>query len=147
MTDEMVRDYKIAFGAYMDEVVRGLFTPPSPDVGFHACKFGLEAALTAGLAEKDSWITELKAQRDALEISRNRWIDLARKMRDELNAVNGTHVVVPREPTAEMIIAGCENNPTQWSDGTDDGFAADVANDVYLAMIAAAPPTPAKEVG
>lgn len=104
VTDEMVRDYKSAFSAYMDEVARGLFKPPSPDVGFHASKFALEAALTY-------------------------------------------HVVVPREPTAEMIIAGCENNPTQWSDGTDDGFAADVANDVYRAMIAAAPPTPAKEVG
>ena len=39
------------------------------------------------------------------------------------------------EPTKEMIEAGCENNPTMWNDGTDDGFAAGVANDVYRAMI------------
>lgn len=40
-----------------------------------------------------------------------------------------------REPTKAMIIAGCENNPTCWNENTDDGFAADVANDVYRAMI------------
>lgn len=52
-------------------------------------------------------------------------------------AVDGV-ALVPREPTQAMIIAGCENNPTQWNEGTDLGFAADVANDVYRAMIAAA---------
>jgi hypothetical protein len=52
-------------------------------------------------------------------------------------AVDGV-ALVPREPTEAMIIAGCENNPTQWNEGTDLGFAADVANDVYRAMITAA---------
>lgn len=52
-------------------------------------------------------------------------------------AVDGL-CLVPKEPTEAMIEAGCENNPTQWNEGTDLGFAADVANDVYRAMIAAA---------
>jgi hypothetical protein len=52
-------------------------------------------------------------------------------------AVDGV-ALVPKEPTEAMIIAGCENNPTQWNEGTDLGFAADVANDVYRAMLAAA---------
>jgi hypothetical protein len=37
-----------------------------------------------------------------------------------------------------MIEAGCEHNPTQWNEGTDLGFAADVANDVYVAMVRSA---------
>jgi len=62
---------------------------------------------------------------------------------DALNALTAALAVdgvalVPKEPTQAMIIAGCENNPTQWDEGTDDGFAADVANDVYRAMLAAA---------
>lgn len=52
-------------------------------------------------------------------------------------ALGDTHVVVPLTPTKAMIETGCENNPTQWNDGTDDGFAADVANDIYRAMISA----------
>lgn len=45
-------------------------------------------------------------------------------------------VMVPLNPTPAMIEAGCDNNPTQWNEGTDLGFAADVANDVYRAMLA-----------
>jgi len=45
-------------------------------------------------------------------------------------------VMVPLNPTDDMIEAGCANNPTQWNEGTDLGFAADVANDVYRAMLA-----------
>lgn len=52
-------------------------------------------------------------------------------------AVDGV-ALVPKEPTEAMIIAGCENNPTQWNEGTDLDFAADVANDVYRAMVSAA---------
>jgi len=40
-----------------------------------------------------------------------------------------------REPTEKMIISGCEGNPTQWTENTDDSFAADVAHDVWLYMI------------
>lgn len=47
-------------------------------------------------------------------------------------------VMVPVNPTDAMIEAGCDNNPTQWNEGTDLGFAADVANDIYRAMLAAA---------
>jgi hypothetical protein len=47
-------------------------------------------------------------------------------------------VVVPVIPTPAMIEAGCDNNPTSWNEGTDLGFAADVANDVYRAMLSAA---------
>jgi hypothetical protein len=47
-------------------------------------------------------------------------------------------VVVPVIPTQAMIEAGCDNNPTSWNEGTDLGFAADVANDVYRAMLSAA---------
>lgn len=60
-------------------------------------------------------------------------------VRDGLAAALAGHVVVPREPTQAMIEAGCDNNPTQWNEGTDKSFAADVANDVYRAMISAAP--------
>lgn len=45
--------------------------------------------------------------------------------------------LVPIEPTDAMIEVGCENNPTQWNEGTDSGFAADVANDVYVSMVRA----------
>lgn len=57
-----------------------------------------------------------------------------------LTAALAGHVVVPREPTAEMIQAGDEANPTQWNDGTDYGFISDVSYDVYRAMIDAVPP-------
>lgn len=46
--------------------------------------------------------------------------------------------LVPINPTSAMIEAGCEHNPTQWDEGTDLGFTADVANDVYRAMLSAA---------
>lgn len=45
------------------------------------------------------------------------------------------YAIVPILPTPRMIEVGCDNNPTQWNDGTPDGFAADVANDVYVAMV------------
>lgn len=48
------------------------------------------------------------------------------------------YALVPAKPTPAMIEAGCEQNPTQWNEGTDLGFAADVANDVYVAMVRAA---------
>lgn len=48
-----------------------------------------------------------------------------------LQSLGDEWCLVPREPTKEMIIAGCENNPTAWNDGTDDGFPEDVACDVY----------------
>jgi len=48
------------------------------------------------------------------------------------------YALVPLRPTQAMIEAGCDNNPTQWNDTTDNGFAADVANDVYVSMVRAA---------
>lgn len=63
--------------------------------------------------------------------------DVAKAALTAALAVDGV-ALVPKEPTQEMIIAGCENNPTQWNEDTDDGFAADVANDVYRAMVSAA---------
>lgn len=48
------------------------------------------------------------------------------------------YALVPTKPTPAMIEAGCEQNPTQWNEGTDFGFEADVANDVYVAMVRAA---------
>jgi hypothetical protein len=47
--------------------------------------------------------------------------------------------LVPIKPDKGQIVAGCENNPTQWTDETPDTFSADVANDVYVSMVAAAP--------
>jgi len=47
-------------------------------------------------------------------------------------------VIVPKVPTEKMIIVGCENNPTLWTEETDDGFAAIVANDVFVSMVRAA---------
>lgn len=52
-------------------------------------------------------------------------------------AVPEGFALVPLKPTLAMIEAGCENNPTQWNDGTDDGFTSDVANNVYVAMVRA----------
>lgn len=40
-----------------------------------------------------------------------------------------------REPTQKMEIAGCEANPTEWNDPTDEIFIADVTKKVYQAMI------------
>ncbi len=34
-----------------------------------------------------------------------------------------------------MEIAGCEANPTEWNDPTDEIFIADVTKKVYQAMI------------
>lgn len=45
VNDDMVRAYKVAFDRYMSEVALGITTPPSPDVGFHASKHALTAAL------------------------------------------------------------------------------------------------------
>jgi hypothetical protein len=47
------------------------------------------------------------------------------------------YALVPLLPTPRMVEVGCDNNPTQWNDGTPDGFAADVANDVYVSMVRA----------
>lgn len=44
-------------------------------------------------------------------------------------------IKVMREPTEKMTMAGCECNPTQWNKNTDLGFAADVANAVWIYMI------------
>lgn len=55
--------------------------------------------------------------------------------------------LVPIEPTAEMIETGCDNNPTMFNEGTDDGFTADVANDVYVAMVRAAPALSSAQCG
>lgn len=50
--------------------------------------------------------------------------------------------LVPIEPTDAMVEVGCDNNPTQWNEGTDNGFAVDVANDVYVSMVRSAPAAP-----
>jgi hypothetical protein len=47
--------------------------------------------------------------------------------------------LVPIKPDKRQIAAGRENNPTQWTDETPDTFSADVANDVYVSMVTAAP--------
>lgn len=55
------------------------------------------------------------------------------------------HKLVPIEPTDSMVETGCDNNATQWTEGTDRGFPADVANDVYVSMVRASP-APSPEV-
>ncbi len=50
--------------------------------------------------------------------------------------------LVPAVPTKAQLDAGTDNNPTQWTDGTDPGFAIDVANDIYVSMVRAAPAAP-----
>ena len=64
-----------------------------------------------------------------------------------LNAVSAHDgwKLVPLKPTPEMIEVGRDNNPTQWIQETDSGFAADVAHDVYVSMVSAAPPVTAQE--
>lgn len=47
-------------------------------------------------------------------------------------------VLLEMLPTEAMLIAGSEANPTVWNDETDAGFGLSVANDVYVAMTAAA---------
>jgi hypothetical protein len=88
--------------------------------------------------EKDKWHScDVMGMRDAIKAA------LAVRP-----AALSDQVVVPKEPTPKMIEAGCEANSTIWNDGTDVGFVADLANDIYRAMIAAAPPpaSPAGEV-
>lgn len=55
----------------------------------------------------------------------------------QASSVPDGYALVPLIPTARMIEIGCDNNPTMWNDGTPDGFAADVANDVYVSMVRA----------
>jgi hypothetical protein len=76
----------------------------------------------------------------------DRTIDDNEKLRAEIERLRAVAQAVPEgwklvpiEPTAEMIETGCDNNPTMFNEDTDDGFAADVANDVYVAMVRAAP--------
>jgi hypothetical protein len=57
---------------------------------------------------------------------------------DTASAVPEGYVLVPLIPTARMIEVGCDNNPTMWNEGTPDGFAAEVANDIYVSMVRAA---------
>jgi len=47
ISEKEVIAYKTAFGEYMDKVALGRVTPPTPDVGFHACAYALEAAAHA----------------------------------------------------------------------------------------------------
>src|SRR5690606_9928024 len=55
-----------------------------------------------------------------------------------LTADLGDMVLVPKEPTEEMVISGSEANPTEWTEETNDSFGCDVAGSIYRAMIAAA---------
>lgn len=48
------------------------------------------------------------------------------------------YALVPIDPTPEMIMAGIDNNPTSRNEDTDQGFPAQIANDVYRAMLSAA---------
>ncbi|HVK82362.1 MAG TPA: hypothetical protein VM915_17315 [Verrucomicrobiae bacterium] len=47
------------------------------------------------------------------------------------------YAVVPVRPTLSMVRAGMDNNPTVFTKA-EPGFARDVANDVYVAMVRAA---------
>lgn len=85
---------------------------------------------------RDGAATKHKMTRDFVNGS-DAWKAEAQAALTVALAVDGV-ALVPKEPSEAMIIAGCENNPTQWDEGTDDGFAADVANDVYRAMVSAA---------
>lgn len=68
------------------------------------------------------------------------------RVSDQPSGEKGDYALVPRKPTEKMIEAGCEYNPTQFNEGTPDGFLADVANDVYVAMVRASPALPEKAV-
>jgi hypothetical protein len=50
-------------------------------------------------------------------------------------AVPADHVVVPRDPTEEMIAAGCR----QWDSTPADQYQIECCRDTYRAMLAAAP--------
>lgn len=66
-------------------------------------------------------------------IARDAILDLAEQLDAEGLAV------VPKMPTEEMREAGVDNNPTYFNEGTDRGFAWEVVDMVYWAMLAAAP--------
>lgn len=83
-------------------------------------------------------IAEEGTKTEAVEWLQKTWNENC-ALRAEINALRGRGVLVPLVPTPKMIEAGCANNPTCWTEETDDGFAADVANDVYAAMVRAAP--------
>jgi hypothetical protein len=69
-------------------------------------------------------------------------LSLTARIRDAAQAVRAPsgYALVPLIPTRAMLEAGTDNNPTQWTDGTDPGFAIDVANDIYVSMVLAAQP-------
>lgn len=83
-----------------------------------------------GFEDAIELIDQLTKQRDAAEAK------LAHLSLPAQQVPDGWKLV-PIEPTDAMIEVGCENNPTQWNEGTDSGFAADVANDVYVSMVRA----------
>lgn len=63
---------------------------------------------------------------------------ICRMAREALSAAQRApdgFALVPLIPTPKMIEIGCENNPTIWTDETDDDFAATVANDIYVSMV------------
>lgn len=66
-------------------------------------------------------------------------IEQARVLRGAAQTAPDGWKLVPLIPNQSMIEVGCDNNATQWSDGTDRGFPANVANDVYVSMVRAAP--------
>ncbi|TJU85617.1 MAG: hypothetical protein E5Y10_24670 [Mesorhizobium sp.] len=70
VTDSMVHAYKHYFGEYMDKSALGHITPPTPDVGFHATKY----ALTAALAPAIQAGPDMEAEAVADDIRRAGWL-------------------------------------------------------------------------
>ena len=104
--------------------------------------------ITEAAKEAANLSDKLLALRSALNPTKHKFVwDEMTKLAAKFRALyatptlEGDYVLVPREPTDEMIIAGDEANPTQWNDGTNLSFCSDVSNDVYRAMIAATPQT------
>lgn len=66
--------------------------------------------------------------------------DARSTVRASLEAALSGHVVVPREPTWEMQIAG--RDAIEFDGDDDASLSTDDASDCYRAMIQAAPPVP-----
>jgi hypothetical protein len=75
-----------------------------------------------------------EAMEETQEAARAAWNTRSPAPSVGVDVPNG-YALVPLIPTPKMIEVGCENNPTMWTDETDDGFACTVANDIYVSMV------------
>ena len=148
--EEAERIYGSELGGSNEFFVVPLYATTSSDAAREAVlaivKDAFNRGVRSGMKEHTSsnggntWVEE----RPALELRLNAALSAAPV--SAWQAPDGWKLV-PIVPTKKQLEAGTDNNPTQWTDGTDPGFSIDVANDVYVSMVREAPAPPRNERG